>query len=218
MTTTVFQCFTQRYKTGERGVFEMESFATIANTTQFAHLVKEETKKTQHVNTTCLTQCALNTSLHNVYNTNNVYEMIPAREYGLLLKQLEEWGVAYPKAVCKKHGVRTVQRAVAYVKGTPNVKSPGAYFTYMVRQLKPVEEAKQETASVKKEEKQDNNVEATKMPQNERKMKKGLLTTLPEIKDWKEANKFLWELENYDLNNENVIEFVRKIKKEYNFA
>jgi len=203
---------------------KMENFATIAET-QFAHLVKEKTKAQSCNNTTCVTQCAINTSFHNV-SEHNVYEMIPKREYGLLLKQLEEWLVAYPKAVCKKHGVRTVQRAVAYVKGTPNVKNKGAYFTFMVRQLKKVDEEQQsapkqeEKLIVRKNrttEKIEVSSEATTMPENESKKQKGKIT-LPTITKWQEARDFILKLNEYDLTDENVIEFVKKIKRRYNFA
>ena len=209
----------------------MENFATIGET-QFSQLVKEETKKAHHDNTTCVTQHAFNTSYHNVLE-HNVYEMIPKREYGILLKQLEEWGVAYPKAVCKKHGVRTVQRAVAYVKGTPNVKNKGAYFTFMVRQLKKVdneqqpiqpEEPKQQIQQVsepntlaEKPQKKEGHIESPKMPQIERKKKKGI-NNLPSITKWQEAREFLFKIDEYDLDDVNVLEFARKIKKKYNFA
>lgn len=212
----------------------MENFATICET-QFAHLVNEKTK-TQHDNTTCLTQCAINTSLHNV-SEHNVYEMIPKREYGLLLKQLEEWGVAYPKAVCKKHGVRTIQRAVAYVNGTPNVKNKGAYFTFMVRQLKKVDAEQQpapkqennkgtnctpieEKPAVRENrttEKTEVSLEATTMPENKSFNKKGK-TIPPTITKWQEAREFLARIDEYDLTNSNILEFYKKIKKQYNFA
>ena len=98
-------------------------------------------------NTSChnMTQHVLNTSLHNVY------EMIPKKDYAVLLNQLEAWNVGSPKAVCRIYGVKTVQRAVEYVKGTPNVRCKGAYFTYMVRQLKS-EQVEQKTAQVTKQE------------------------------------------------------------------
>jgi hypothetical protein len=238
-------CFLQEQNTKLQ--LKMENFATIGET-QFAHLVEDKTK-TQYDNTTCLTQCAINTSLHNV-SEHNVYEMIPKREYGLLLKQLEEWGVAYPKAVCKKHGVRTVQRAVAYVNGTPNVKNKGAYFTFMVRQLKkvdaeqqpapkqeikPVTECNQleqvinkgtnctpieENPAVRENrttEKTEVSLEATTTPVNKSFDKKGK-TIPPTITKWQEAREFVAKIDEYDLTNSNILEFYKKIKKQYNFA
>lgn len=57
------------------------------------------------------------------------------RDYGMLLRQLEQWGTAYPKAICRIYGVQTVLRAVEYTKATPNVKNKGGYCLYMCRQL-----------------------------------------------------------------------------------
>lgn len=163
------------------------------------------------------------------------YDTIPKREYGLLLRQMENWGIVAPKAIVKKYGVFLVKRAVGYTKATPNVKNPAGYMTYMLQQFK----KDMETAEPKQEnnkgtnctpieenpavrenrttEKTEVSLEATTTPKNESKKQKGKIT-LPNITKWQEAREFLFKLNEYDMTNDNVIEFVKKIKRQYNFA
>ncbi|MBO5928375.1 MAG: hypothetical protein J6Q32_05960 [Clostridia bacterium] len=166
-------------------------------------------------NTSChnMTQHVLNTSLHNVY------EMIPKKDYAVLLNQLEAWNVGSPKAVCRIYGVKTVQRAVEYVKGTPNVRCKGAYFTYMVRQLKS-EQVEQKTAQVTKQEepqKEQKQNLPVQSPTRHVKSKKGIFTP-PNIINWQEAREFLCKLTDNDLEDEDVLIFAKKLKKQFNFG
>ena len=186
----------------------------IGNTlTQLASQLKERKKE----NTSChdMTHHVFNTSLHNVY------EMIPKKDYAVLINQLEEWGVGSPKAVCRIYGVKTVQKAVAYVKGTPNVRCKGAYFTYMVRQLKS-EQVEQKSAQVtEKISATDQIVEVNKMVEQNplsQSPTRGVKFTPPNIINWQQAREFLCKLTDKDLEDEQVSEFTRKIKKQYNFA
>lgn len=200
---------------------KMENFATIAET-QFANLVKE---KTSHVNMICtehVTNHAFYTDKANHVNMICAsYEQIPKREYGLLLRQMENWGIVAPKAIVKKYGVFLVKRAVNYTKATPNVKNPAGYMTYMLQQFKKdmeVAEPKKEIKTVNQlEEKREMNLKATTTPENESKKQKGKIT-LPNITKWQEAREFLFKLNEYDMTNDNVVEFVKKIKRQYNFA
>ena len=163
-------------------------------------------EKTNHVNMTCTS-----------------YEQLPKREYGLLLRQMENWGIVAPKAIVKKYGVFLVKRAVEYTKATPNVKNPAGYMTYMLQQFKkdmqpaPKQEEKPDARENCKTEKTEVPLEATTMPQNKSKKQKGKIT-LPNITKWQEAREFIAKLDEYDLTNENVLEFARKIKRQYNFG
>lgn len=187
----------------------------IGNTLAQLQTQIEERKKAHHDNTIC-SHHAFNTSLQNV--EHNVYEMIPKKDYAILLDQLEEWGVGSPKAVCRIYGVKTVQRAVAYVKGTPNVRCKGAYFTYMVRQLKSeqvtgqVQNLAPQSATPKEIEKKEE-VIAEKINPSEKR------TQPPEIKSPLQANIFLCDFEEgrYEKTAE-IIDFVRQIKRKYNFG
>ena len=179
-------------------------------------------EKTKKENTSChvMTHHVFNTSLHNVY------EMIPKKDYAILLNQLEAWNVGSPKAVCRIYGVKTVQRAVAYVKGTPNVRCKGAYFTYMVRQLKSeqVEQKSEQVTDVRN----NQTTEAVKenlttenlpsqSPRTSLKSKKGIFTP-PNIINWQDARNFLANLTDDDLLDENILLFANKLKRQYNFA
>ena len=112
----------------------MESLATIINNIPCHNMTLNASNKE---NIVCLTY----------------YEKISKREYAKLLNQLTEWNVYAPKAIVKKYGVKTVQLAVDYTKATKNVRCYGAYFTYMVRQLKTqnVEQAENDLSEVKQE-------------------------------------------------------------------
>ena len=145
-------------------------------------------EKTKKENTSChvMTHHVFNTSLHNVY------EMIPKKDYAILLNQLEAWNVGSPKAVCRIYGVKTVQRAVAYLKGTPNVRCKGAYFTYMVRQLKSeqVEQKSEQVTKQKEPQKEQKQNLPVQSPTRGVKSKKGIFTP-PNIINWQEAREFL---------------------------
>ena len=169
----------------------------------------EEKKKE---NTSCkhnMTHHVLNTSSHNVF------DMIPKKDYAILINQLEEWGVGSPKAVCRIYGVKTVQRAVAYVKGTPNVRCNGAYFTYMVRQLKS-EIPQNEERIVEVNETIEQNP-APQSPTSPVKFKKGIFTP-PNIINWQDARAFLANLRDTDLEDEEVLIFANQLRKKYNFG
>ena len=140
------------------------------------------------------------------------YDMISKREYSKLLNQLQEWNVFAPKAIVKKYGVLTVQTAIEYTKATPNVRVPGAYFTYMVRQLKTqnVEQIENDLSEVKQE-------IHTNIP-NEHKIEyKG--SQLPQIENWQDARNFLCDYYKgaYE-ETDNVINFVSQVKRKYNFG
>jgi len=140
------------------------------------------------------------------------YETINKRDYVLLLKQLEDWRVFAPKAIVKKYGVITVKTAIEYTKATKNVRVPGAYFTYMVRQLKKdLPQSTEKTSCPVKEEIHTN------IPKEHKIEYKG--SQLPQIDNWQDARKFLCDYLDgaYEKTN-NVINFVEMIKKKYNFG
>ena len=162
----------------------------------------------------------INHVMHDMtYNASNkesisctCYETINKKDYVRLLNQLEEWNVFAPKAIVKKYGVLTVQTAIEYTKATPNVRVPGAYFTYMVRQLKTqnVEQAENDLSEVKQE-------IHTNIPKETKTSCK--LSQLPQIENWKDARDFLCNYYDgcYD-NTDNVVNFVKEIKRRYNFG
>lgn len=134
----------------------MESFTAIGTQlgTQFDQLKKAHSCVTQSCTQSCDTNSALSKQTQSCVNTScTIYEMIPKHEYGLLLRQLEEWGTAYPKSICRIYGVKTVKLAVEYTKNTPNINNKGAYCLTMCKKFKenqnppsttPVNESKEE--------------------------------------------------------------------------
>ena len=181
----------------------MENFATIAET-QFAHLVNEKTK-TQ----SCVTQnCASYKETQSCVNTICTQkDYLDKREYGLLLRTLEEWNTAYPKSICRIYGVKVVKRAIEYTKATPNVRNKGAYCLYMCRQLKQ-ELPKEEKIEIKKVV----NLEEVKKTVPPKK-----LTNLPKIENYRQASEFIWYYKNgtYE-KTDNIISFANQIMKKYN--
>lgn len=162
----------------------------------------------------------INHVMHDMtYNASNkkayhepYYETINKRDYVKLLNQLEEWRVFAPKAIVKKYGVKTVQLAVEYTKATKNVRCHGAYFTYMVRQLKTqnVEQAENDLNEVKQE--------IHTNTQEEHKIEyRG--SELPQIENWMQAREFLCDYYKgaYE-QTDNVLSFVNSLKKKYNFG
>ena len=162
----------------------------------------------------------INHVMHDMtYNASNkkayhepYYETINKSDYVRLLNQLDAWNVYAPKALVKKYGVKTVQLAVEYTKSTPNVRVPGAYFTYMIRQLKT-----KNIEPTQKPQTTENKVLDTNIPKEHKIEYKG--TQLPQIENWRDARKFLCDYMDgcYD-NTDNVINFVKEIKRRYNFG
>lgn len=170
----------------------MESLATIINNMPCHNMTLNALKKE---NMTC-----------------TYYETISKREYVKLLNQLEEWRVFAPKAIVKKYGVKTVQLAVDYTKATKNVRCHGAYFTYMVRQLKTqnVEPPVNDLTEVKQE-------IHTNIPNEQKTCSKG--SQLPQIENWMQARKFICDyMDGCYEKTDNVINFVQEIKRRYNFG
>lgn len=170
---------------------------------------------TQHV-----TNHALNRDKTNHVNmTCTSYDTIPKREYGLLLRQMENWGIVAPKAIVKKYGVFLVRRAVDYTKATPNVKNPAGYMTYMLQQFRKDMEQPQKVENPKPQQEllKENAKEVQIMPKEIKTPQK--LTQMPQINNWVEARKFVADF--YDgtyKEDDNLLEFVSKIKRQYNFA
>jgi hypothetical protein len=143
---------------------------------------------------------------------HKVYEMIPKHDYAVLLNQLEAWGVGSPKAVCRIYGVKTVQRAVEYVKHTPNVRCQGAYFTYMVRQLKKEQNPPVQSTTSEEKPKEVEVIKEEINPSEKR-------TQCPQINSPMQANSFLWDFsQGKYAETAEIIEFVRKVKRKYNFG
>lgn len=173
----------------------MESISSIINTnTLCTHVVTKSALKKEN------TEC------------NNTWCTLSKREYGLLLRQLEMWGTKYPKSICRIYGTDNVKRAIDYTLATPNVRNKGGYFMYMLRQFK-----KQEPQHTEQKISHVKQVLDTNIP-NEHKIEyKG--TQLPQIENWQDARKFLCDF--YDgayEKTDNVISFVKDIKRRYNFG
>lgn len=167
---------------------------------------------TQNV-TTCVTQSCETQNCASIKETQNCVnnictqkDYIDKREYGLLLRTLEEWNTAYPKSICRIYGVKVVKRAIEYTKATPNVRNKGAYCLYMCRQLKQ-EEPKEITPKVEKVQTKE---EEKQTPQKR-------LTALPVIENYSQASEFIWYYKNgtYE-KTDNIISFANKIMKKYN--
>lgn len=161
-------------------------------------------EKTSHVTCTCTT-----------------YDTIPKKEYGLLLRKMESWGIVAPKAIVKKYGVFIVKRAVEYTEHTPNVRNKAGYMTYMCGQFKkdaePVKEnltTKPTTKCSQLEQKQNLPPQS---PRTSLKSKKGIFTP-PNIINWQEARAFLCNLTDDDLLDEDVLIFANKLKRKFNFG
>lgn len=161
---------------------------------------------TKHV-----TNHAFNEEANHV-NMTCTYETIPKRDYGILLRKMECWGIVAPKAIIKKYGVFIVKRAVEYTEATPHVRNKAGYMTYMCEQFK--KDTEPDTKSNQLEQKQNLPV---KSPTRAVKSKKGIFTP-PNIINWQEARNFLANLCDDDLLDEDVLIFANKIKKQYNFG
>lgn len=175
-------------------------------------------EKTNHV-TKHVTQNAFNKEKANHVNMTCTYDTIPKREYGLLLRKMESWGITAPKAIVKKYGVFIVKRAVEYTEHTPNVRNKAGYMTYMCGQFKkdaqPVTNCNQlEETNHVEEQKQNLPVQS---PTRRVKSKKGIFTP-PNIINWQEARAFLCNLTDNDLEDEEVLIFANKLKRQFNFA
>ena len=144
----------------------MESISSIINT-----------------NTLC-THVVTKSASYKAQSCENTWCTMSKREYGLLLRQLEQWGTKYPKSICRIYGTDNVKRAIDYTLATPNVRNKGGYFMYMLRQFKkdtPQPPAKPQTT--------ENKVLDTNIPKEQKTSCK--LSQLPQIENWKDARKFL---------------------------
>lgn len=147
------------------------------------------------------------------------YDTIPKREYGLLLRKMESYGIVAPKAIVKRYGVFIVKRAVDYTEATPHVRNKAGYMTYMCQQFKkdlpqPKEEKIQ---AVEKPQREEKEVLYTNIPNEHKTCCK--LSQLPQIENWQDARKFLCDYyEGAYEKTGNVISFVNDIKKKYNFG
>ena len=229
MTDKAFQVLNTTLHTGKRGVNKMENFATIGKS--FLEKEKKETHNMNHDMTSCHEYHSL-VSCHDISSRQNISK----DDYKFLVSVLESWRVFYPKAQIKKFGAKNCYEAMQRTKAF-NPRVPGAYFLTIVRDIvnnadskmkelqeQQPEEPKQNVQQVsepntlaEKPQKKEGHIESPKMPQIERKKKKGI-NNLPCITKWQEAREFLFKIDEYDLDDENISEFARKIKKKYNFA
>lgn len=186
----------------------MESISSLLINNQLTkhvqtHVTKDALKKEETC--TCTNTCT--------------YDTIPKREYGLLLRKMESYGIVAPKAIVKRYGVFIVKRAVDYTEATPHVRNKAGYMTYMCQQFKkdlpqPKEEKMQ---AVEKPQSEEKEVLDTNIP-NEHKVEcRG--SELPQIENWQDARKFLCDyMEGAYEKTDNVISFVNSLKKKYNFG
>ena len=107
----------------------------IGNTLKQIGYSVEQKMATQYV-TKDVHDIALNRDKAHHVDTSCTYDVIPKREYGLLLRKMESWNISAPKAIIKKYGVFIVKRAVEYTDATPNVRNKAGYMTYMCGQFK----------------------------------------------------------------------------------
>lgn len=209
----------------------MESFTTVATIGKsFFEKEKKEAHNMNHDMTSCHEYHSF-VSCHDMSFNQNISK----DDYKFLVSVLESWRVFYPKAQIKKFGAKNCYEAMQRTKAF-NPRVPGAYFLTIVRDIvnnadskmkelreQQPAEPKQEIQPVtkchdlKEEEKKEGQTEAPRMPQIERKKKKGI-NNLPSITKWQEAREFLFKIDEYDLDDENILEFARKIKRQYNFA
>jgi len=175
---------------------------------------------TQNV-TSHVTNHALNENKANHVNMIcTTYDTIPKKDYGLLLRKMESWGIVAPKAIVKKYGVFIVKRAVEYTEATPHVRNKAGYMTYMCGQFK--KEAapavtEQSSSTVSKMEIVEKQNPPVQSPLRAVKSKKGIFIP-PNIISWKDAREFLCKLTDDDLLDEDVLVFANKLKRQYNFA
>jgi hypothetical protein len=218
----------------------MESFTTVATIGKsFFEKEKKEAHNMNHDMTSCHEYHSF-VSCHDMSFNQNISK----DDYKFLVSVLDSWRVFYPKAQIKKFGAKNCYEAMQRTKAF-NPRVPGAYFLTIVRDIvnnadsKMKELREQQPAAQKQEinkgtnctpieekpavrenrttEKTEVSLEATTMPENESKKQKGKIT-LPNITKWQEAREFLFKLNEYDMTNDNVVEFVKKIKRQYNFA
>ena len=185
----------------------LQSFGFTQNVTSHVTNHASYEEKANHVNTSC------------------TYDVIPKREYGLLLRKMESWGITAPKAIVKKYGVFIVKRAVEYTEHTPNVRNKAGYMTYMCGQFKNdatvskmenVEPTNEKSSAVVNENLTTQNL-PSQSPRTGVKSKKGIFTP-PNIIKWQDARDFLCKLTDEDLQDAAILEFTNRIKRQFNFA
>lgn len=173
-------------------------------------------------------------------------QRIDFNDYQYLVEQLSKWRVFYPKAQIKKYGAKNCWLAMQRTKSMcPRV--PGAYFTTTVRDIvagdkkqltsncsqpatncyQSVSNCNQLNEDVRNNRTTENHiVEVNKKvkqnlpvqsPTRRVKSKKGIFTP-PNIINWREARAFLCNLTDNDLEDEEVLIFANKLKKQFNFA
>lgn len=153
-------------------------------------------------------------------------QRIDFNDYQYLVEQLSKWRVFYPKACIKKYGAKNCWLAMQRTKSMcPRV--PGAYFTTTVRDIvagdkKTVVKENLTTQDVRNNRttvKENLTVQnpPSKSPTRGVKSKKGIFTP-PNIINWQEAREFLCKLTDEDLQDEQVFEFTKKLKRQYNFG
>ena len=186
----------------------MESIGQLLNSNQLTkhvqtHVTKDALKKEETC--TCTNTCT--------------YDTIPKREYGLLLRKMESYGIVAPKAIVKRYGVFIVKRAVDYTEATPHVRNKAGYMTYMCQQFKKDVKPKQNNFESNSEPNKTslepnmlNNTQEVKTPHKK-------LSVLPVIENYKQASTFLWYYDNdvYE-KTDNVIKFAEELKRKYNFG
>lgn len=150
-------------------------------------------------------------------------QRIDFNDYQYLVEQLSKWRVFYPKAQIKKYGAKNCWLAMQRTKSMcPRV--PGAYFTITVRDIvagdkkhKEIEDVQNNrTTEVIKENLTTENL-PVQSPTRRVKSKKGIFTP-PNIINWQDARAFLCNLTDNDLEDEEVLIFANKLKRQFNFG
>ena len=171
----------------------------------------EQLSEIINTNNMC-TQLVTKSAFNKTQSCDNTWCTLSKRDYGLLLKQLEMWGTKYPKSICRIYGTDNVKRAIDYTLATPNVRNKGGYFMYMLRQFKKDEpqQAQNDFRAVKKD-------LGINIPKPHKIEYKGC--ELPQIENWQEARQFLCDyVDGAYENTDNVINFVKEVRKKYNFG
>ena len=144
---------------------------------------------------------------HDISSINK--GMISKNDYFYLVDILTNWRVFYPKAQIKKYGARNCWEAMIRTKAS-NARVKGAYFTTTVRSL--VNEGTVSENKPIENEKHINYPNDTKTPPKTH-------SSLRKIENWQQARQYLCDYYDGKIEkNDEVIDFVNHLRKQYNFG
>lgn len=139
-------------------------------------------------------------SCHEIMSSKSCHDgKISKEDWFYLVGVLEKWRVYNPRTVIKHYGGRNCWEAMIRTKDF-RPRTPGAYFTKVVRKLTGLNGKLQE-----------NGIQDIRKYQN-------AIKSVEEIKDYKTAREYICSLTDDDLKNPEVVNLKDEIMRKYNFG